>query len=218
MYWHKQILCLSLGAFDCCKTISVKIRLLLKRFGAFGSNRKTHTLRMVGASPVAIGAYLSYYITANNKKMFNYACTTKSGWNNVLGRASIVCLWWCECLAFTLIELDLLNEAISISRNAEQWKCGSESERKRAIDWVRPLFYVKNRLLAIVTFRQIQTAHRLCRVFFVRSPWYAVVLLEFGTNICYHWLSTSTRTQHIKRRLLKWAHINQHQKFKSQNK
>lgn len=59
--------------------------------------------------------------------MFNYACTTqKSGSNNAVcfwaDMGVCVCVRMCaielnECLAFTLIELDLLNEAISISTN-----------------------------------------------------------------------------------------------------
>lgn len=72
--------------------------------------------------------------------MFNYACTTKSGSNNALVVCLLCFLVCVQCAhmygpeyirsAFTLIELDLLNEAIRISltRRIEEVKSKSERE------------------------------------------------------------------------------------------
>lgn len=82
----------------------------------------------------------------------------KSGWNTMLGSARsfslCVCereidsdcteFGWseCECTAFTLIELDLLNETISISRSRQMRKENASQMNAS----VRPLFCVRKKL------------------------------------------------------------------------
>lgn len=77
--------------------------------------------------------------------MFNYACTTKSGMEQYFGIAMYA--WMYVCLAFTLIELDLLNEAISISLETDKnikRKKKYFSENEGMCD---PYFCVKNCLV-----------------------------------------------------------------------